>query len=249
MSRPTERIRMLAKEYRDTGDRAARNEIIELHLDIADVLARKASTPAAPFEDLRQTALLAMVRAVDRFDPDLGIEFSTFAARTIEGELKRYMRDRTWSVRPPRSALELHLAVRTTIDSLTHDLGRSPTVPEIAEAVGSDVDHVLEALEVSASRSTKSLDSPVPGTDDLVLGDTILAGEDLGFDRVEVVTILRDVLQDLDERDRKIIEMRFFDELTQEEIAAKLGISQSYLSRILRRVLDRLRDRIERAAP
>jgi len=243
-SRPTERIRALAETYRTTGDRTARNELVELHLDLADVLARRMAKPSAPFEDLRQTALLAMVRAVDRFDPDMGVEFATFASRTIDGELKRYMRDRTWTVRPPRSALELHLDVRGAIDHLTQDLGRSPTVAEIAQAVGSDADHVLEALEVSASRTSKSLDAPVAGGEDLTLADSVLSDDELGFDHVETVALLREALVDLSDRDRRIIEMRFFEERTQEEIAAELGCSQSYLSRILRRVLDSMRARL-----
>jgi RNA polymerase sigma-B factor len=244
-ARPRAIIHDMAVRYRDTGDRKARNDLVELHMDIADFYARKYSRKSAPVDDLRQVGLLAMVRAVDRFDPDRGIEFSTFASRTIEGEMKRYLRDHSHSIRPPRTAQELNLTVRATHDELTHHLGREPTVAEIAAAIGSDVDHVIEALEVGINTRAASLDAPGAGADsEMTLADRALGEIEGGYDQVEIVQALQTLLADLDEKDRSILQMRFFENLPQQEIADRLGISQSYLSRVLRRVLVDLRNRL-----
>jgi RNA polymerase sigma-B factor len=241
-SRPRALIRDLAVRYRDTGDRNARNDLVELHTDIADFYARKYARRSAPADDLRQVGLLAMVRAVDRYDPDRGIEFATFASRTIEGEMKRYLRDQTHAVRPPRGVQELNLVVRTTHDELSHQLGRAPTVAEVADAVGSDVDHVIEALEAGINTWAASLDGPTAGSDaELTLADRALGTTDAGFAHVEMAEDLRVLLTGLGARERSILRMRFVEDLPQQEIADRLGISQSYLSRVLRRLLDDLR--------
>jgi RNA polymerase sigma-B factor len=243
--RPSATIRELALRYRATGDRKARNDLVELHVDIADFYARKYTRRNAAVDDLRQVGLLAMVRAVDRYDPDRGIEFSTFASRTIEGEMKRYLRDHSHSIRPPRSAQELNLTVRSTHDELTHHLGRAPTVAEIADAIGSDVDHVIEALEVGVNTRAASLDAPGSGPDnDMTLADRALGTIESGYDHVEINEALHSLLSELDEKDRSILRMRFFENLPQQEIADRLGISQSYLSRVLRRLLVDLRGRM-----
>jgi RNA polymerase sigma-B factor len=242
------RTRELYEAYAATGERRYRNDLIELHLDLADFFARRYRRQGASFEDLRQLALLAMVRCVDRFDPDQQVEFSTFASRTIEGELKRYFRDRTWAVRPPRGAQELHLRARAGEDELTQLLGRTPTVHELAKHLDESVDDVLTALEVSHSRYAASLDSPATSHDDQsdsTLGDVALAWFDESFQQVDASDAITRVVAGLDERDRMIVHLRFFENLSQQEVASAVGVSQSYLSRVLRRILDDLRDQLE----
>ena len=235
-------------EYRRTGDRAVRNNLVEAHRHVADFYSKRYSQRGVPTEDLRQVALLAILRAVDRFDPGHGVEFSTFASRTIDGELKRYFRDQTWTVRPPRRAQELHLAVRRTTEDLTQRLGRSPTVNELAAELGETVDHVLEAMEAGVAHKGASLDQRAGGADggeqSPALGERVLVHHEPRYGDVDLRLLVDELLAGLDERDRRIIEMRFFENRTQEEIAAELGMSQSYLSRVLRGLLLQLRDHL-----
>jgi RNA polymerase sigma-B factor len=230
--------------YRDTGDRSARNEIVERHRALADGVARRFSARGLDVDDLRQTALLAMVRAVDRFDPDQGASFATFAGRTMEGELKRALRDRSWTVRPPRAAQERYLALRRSEEELTHRLGRAPTIPELAEALDASVDEVLEAVEAAGARSATPLTRP-DDDGEPVDADAILGREEHGFRAVDEELLVAGLLDQLDERSRLVIELRFFERLGQEEIAARLGVSQSYLSRLLRKILVDLRSGME----
>jgi len=246
---PVRKVRAadLFEEYRRTGDRRIRNELVELHRDVAEYYVMRFARRGVSVEDLRQVALLTILRAVDRFDPVHGVEFSTFASRTIEGELKRYFRDRTWTVRPPRRAQELHLSLRRAEDDLAQKLGRSPTVAELATELDESVDHVLEAMEAGVAHQGTSLDQPSPGSDErdgAVLADRVLSTADPGFGHVDRRLVIGELLETLDERDRLVIELRFFQNCTQEEIAARIGVSQSYLSRILRRVLLDLRERL-----
>lgn len=237
----------LFAKYASTRDRETRNEIVELHADVANYFVSRYRNRGVPAEDLHQVAMLAIVRAVDRFDPARGFEFSTFASRTIEGELKRYFRDRTWTVRPPRNAQELYLRLRRAEDDLVHHLGRSPTVHELADEMGESVDHVLEAMEAGVSRGVASLDQTHTGPDGDSAGsvaDRVLATSDDGFGQVERQLVVTELLAGLDERERLVIQLRFFENRTQDEIAEQLGVSQSYLSRILRRVLLDLRQQL-----
>ncbi len=219
---------------------------MEEHRHVGDYLVRRYSRRGVPEDDLRQIALLAIIAAVERFDPSLGVSFSTFAGRTIEGELKRYLRDRTWMVRPPRRAQELHLELRRADEDLTHQLGRSPTIAELAASVDDTEDHVLEALEAGVAHQATSLDQPQSGADDesRSLGERVLVSSEGGFADVEAQQVVADLLEGLDERDREVVRLRFYENLTQPEIAARLGVSQSYLSRIIRRILVDLRDRL-----
>jgi RNA polymerase sigma-B factor len=237
----------LFAEYRRTGDRGMRNELVEAHRHVADYFVKRYSRRGVAADDLGQVALLAIVRAVDRYDPAQGVAFSTFASRTIDGELKRHFRDKTWAVRPPRTAQELHLALRHAEEALVQRLRRSPTVAELAAEVGESVDHVLEAMEAGGAHQSTSLDQTASGPDDAegsALAERVLGREDRGYSHVERQQIVQELLDSLDERDRAIIEMRFFENRTQEEIAAKIGVSQSYLSRLLRRALLALRDQL-----
>jgi RNA polymerase sigma-B factor len=230
----------LFREYRRTGDRRLRNRLVEMNMALAEPHVRRFGGRGLPKEDLRQMALLAIVHAVDRFDPEMGVAFSTFAGRTIEGELKRFLRDRSWAVRPPRRFQEVFLTVRKAEDELVQQLGRSPTVAELACAVGEDEDLVLEALEAGGARRASSLDQPaVSGGPPRPVGTA-----DESYARTEVRLLVTNLLETLDERERAVIELRFFEDLGQPEIAERLGLSQSYVSRLIRRILESLRDEI-----
>lgn len=233
-------------EYRRTGDRRLRNQLVEHHRHVAEYFVKRYSRRGVPTDDLRQLALMAIIHATERFDPEMGVAFSTFASRTIEGELKRYFRDRTWSVRPPRRAQELHLELRKVDEELTHRLGRSPTIAELSTALDVSEDHVLEALEAGVAHQATSLDQPAPGDEDgAPRSDRLLATHDVGYGRVDHEIIVRELMEDLPERERTIIYLRFFENLTQPEIAERVGVSQSYLSRILRKTLLDLKNRLE----
>lgn len=233
----------LFDRYLETGDRRLRNDIVEAHRHLADRFARRYRARGIPVEDLRQTALLAMVRAVDRFDPAQGVTFATFASRTMDGELKRALRDRAWAVRPPRAAQERHLALRKREEELTHSLGRAPTVTELADALGVTIDEVLEAIEAGGARTAGGITRT---NDDgaVVEADDLLAVGEVGYGRVDDRMLVAELLDQLGDREREVIRLRFFDRLGQEEIAQRVGVSQSYLSRLLRRILLDLRDKI-----
>jgi RNA polymerase sigma-B factor len=232
-------------EYRRTGDRRLRNQLVEEHLRIADYFVKRYARRGVSTDDLRQLALMAIIHATERFDPEMGVAFSTFASRTIEGELKRYFRDRTWSVRPPRRAQELHLELRKADEDLTHALGRSPTIPELAKALDVSEDHILEALEAGVAHQASSLDQPSPGDEDGgPRSDRLLASVDVGYGRIDQQMIVEELIAELPERERTIIYLRFFENLTQPEIAERVGVSQSYLSRILRKTLLDLKARL-----
>ena len=235
------------EEYQRTGDREVRNRIVEAHRHVADYYVRRYERRGVPHDDLLQVSLLSIVRAAERYDPARGVEFSTFAGRTIEGELKRFFRDRTWSIRPPRRVQELHLALRRAQEEMAQTLGRSPTVKELARFCEVSQDDVLEALEASGAHQAASLDqSRTTEADDTgsSLGDRVLSTDEAGFDHTDRRDLVQGLLADLPERDRQIIEMRFFENLTQPEIAERIGVSQSYLSRVLRRTLLDLRERL-----
>lgn len=240
-----EEISDLIERYRATGDRRLRNQIVERHRALADRVARRYSSRGLAFDDLRQTALLAMVRSLDRFDPSHGASFATFATRTMEGELKRALRDRSWTVRPPRAAQERYLELRRREEELTHRTGRAPTVAELAHSMDATVDDVLAAMEAAGARTAAPLTRPGDDGDDLGV-ETVLGTLDPGYFGVEDQLVVADLLEGLDERSREVIELRFYQRLGQEEIAQRLGISQSYLSRLLRKVLLELRDQLGR---
>ncbi|MCU1498893.1 MAG: polymerase, sigma 37 subunit, RpsB/SigB [Acidimicrobiales bacterium] len=233
----------LFRRYRETGDRRVRNDIVEHHRHLADRYARRYRARGIPVEDLRQTALLAMVRAVDRFDPAQGVTFATFASRTMDGELKRALRDKAWAVRPPRAAQERHLALRKREEELTHQLGRAPTVSELATALDASIDEVLEAIEAGGARTAGGITRT---NDDgaMVEADDLLSVGETGYARVDDRMLVAELLDQLGEREREVIRLRFFERLGQEEIAQRVGVSQSYLSRLLRRILLDLREKV-----
>lgn len=197
-------------------------------------------------DDLEQVALLGLVRAVERYDPTRGFAFSTFAGRTIEGELKHHFRDRTWGVRVPRSLKDLRVSVRAASDQLTNQLGRAPTIREISSYLEVDADSVIEALGADSARNPRSLDTPSAEGDDALapteVADRTAADE---FSVIEDRSDIEDLLAALEPREREIIELRFTQQMSQQQIADRLGISQMHVSRLLRRSLETLRGRLD----
>jgi RNA polymerase sigma-B factor len=235
-------------ELRRTGDLSLRNRLVEANLHLADYHARRYAARGASHDDVRQIALIAIIAAVDRYDPMVGTSFCTFASRTIDGECKRYLRDRTWAVRPPRAIQELHLRVTRCNEELTQQLGRAPTVAELAEWADTTIDEVLEAIEAAEARSGAPLDGPSPrGTDSTgrTLSD-VLGRPDDGYAHVEARQVTHALVAHLSDRDRHIIRLRFVEGRTESRIADELGVSQSYLSRTLRRILAGMRDEFGR---
>jgi len=219
----------------------AREELVQRFTPLAGYLARRFSGRGEPLEDLIQVANLGLVKAVDRFDPDRGVQFSTFATATILGELKRHFRDRTWAIRVPRRLQEGSLADNRAVTDLYQELARPPTVAEIAKRTGLNDEEVLEAMEALQAYSTASLDAP--NEDDRTRLQRV--GEpDLALETLESWTTVVPYLKDLPERERRVLYLRFFQDRTQAEIAADLGISQMHVSRVLSATLDLLRERI-----
>jgi RNA polymerase sigma-B factor len=244
---PEERRELKRKfaEYKGTRDRRLRNELIEAHRSLASHLARRFANRGEPFDDLLQVAYLGMLKAVERFDPDRGLEFSTFATATVEGELKRHFRDKTWSIRVPRRPQELHLRLGTAINELSQRLKRPPRVSELASELGVSDDDILEAMEVGGAYRSASLDArPNDGSESMTL-ESRLGANDTGFDLAEHRVVLERLLEDLPERERTIVRLRFFEDMTQTEIANEVGISQMHVSRLLARTLVQLRERLQ----
>lgn len=235
----------LFRQYRTSRSRALRNELVERHMGLAAHIARRSGRGRSD-DDLRQVAMMGLVKSVDRFDPDRGVAFSAFAGRTIEGELKRHFRDRTWSVRVPRSAKELHLTVRRATDDLGHSLGRAPTVAELAEHLDIDRDDVVAGLAAGAAQTAGTLDGL---TDDEASTDrnAALASHEKGFELAEHREVVDRLLADLPARERRIVELRFFEEMSQSEIAEATGISQMHVSRLLRRSFEQMRSSLSSA--
>jgi RNA polymerase sigma-B factor len=226
------------RAYRRTGDRSVRNALVEDHRWIAIQCARRFSGRGEPLEDLLQVAQLGVLKAVERFDPDHGSAFPSFAVPTVLGELRRHFRDCTWSLRVPRRLKELHVSLSRAAEQLRHSLGRHPSVEELAAELRISVDEVLEVLEAGAAYRSAPL-APADDEDDdresAVLGE--IDGE---FGHAENRMAIRVLLDTLAPRERAIVYLRFFGSLTQQEISDRLGLSQVHVSRLLRRSLDEL---------
>jgi RNA polymerase sigma-B factor len=225
------------------GDPGAREQLIKRYLPLARRLARRYQRAEEPLEDLVQVASLGLLKAVDRFDTEREVVFSSYAVPTILGELKRHFRDRTWSVRVPRDLQELALRVDRTITALSGGKQRSPSVSEIAEAVGATEEQVLDALEAAGAYRAGSLDAPrgAPGEDGgESLADT-LGGDESGFERAEERATLEPLMSRISDRERVVLELRFVQDLTQAEIGERIGVSQMQVSRLIRQALTRLR--------
>jgi RNA polymerase sigma-B factor len=227
-------------EFGRTRDPGLRDELIEAHIGLAEYLARRFNNRGEPLDDLVQVASLGLLKAVDRFEPERGLEFSTYATHTIVGELKRHFRDKGWAVRVPRRMQELHLRLGGIVGQLSQDLGRSPTIPEIAANAGVSEEEVLEAMEAGQAYRFTSIDAPTPGEEAGTLAST-LGETDEGLVGAEHRVALSPLIAELPERQQLILHYRFFEGLTQSEIAARLGISQMHVSRLLARSLAQLR--------
>ncbi|MFN2543496.1 MAG: RNA polymerase sigma factor SigF, partial [Actinomycetota bacterium] len=227
----------------DPENSEVRQELIEAHLGLVEYLARRFAGRGEPLEDLVQVGTIGLVKAVDRFDPDREVEFSTYATPTIVGELKRHFRDKGWAVRVPRRLQELNLQLGDIIGKLSQELGRSPTVSEMAEAAGTSEEEVLEGLDSAHAYSLVSLDAPA-GEEDLTLHDQI-GDEDETIELLEYRASLVPLLDELPPRERTMLFLRFFKGMTQSEIADRLGISQMHVSRLLAKTLATLRDGLE----
>jgi RNA polymerase sigma-B factor len=238
--------RVLLRRHAKSPTEASREELVQRFMPLARRLARRYAGRAEPLDDLMQVASLGLVKAVDRFDPSRGTAFSTFAVPTILGELKRHFRDRGWSIRVPRGTQELILKVEKARSELPGRLGREPTVQDIARWLEVSDEEVLDAMHASRGHHATSLDRPASAEveDGMTLVER-LGGDDHMFDTVEYAVAIEPVLDDISERDRRILHLRFVEDLTQSEIARRVGISQMHVSRLLRGTLKRLREGAE----
>ncbi|RFU84794.1 RNA polymerase sigma factor SigF [Streptomyces triticagri] len=220
-----------------------RNRLVRMHLPLVEHLARRFRNRGEPLDDLTQVATIGLIKSVDRFDPERGVEFSTYATPTVVGEIKRHFRDKGWAVRVPRRLQELRLSLTTATAELSQLHGRSPTVHELAQKLGISEEEVLEGLESANAYSTLSLD--VPDTDDEspAVADT-LGAEDEALEGVEYRESLKPLLEDLPPREKRILLLRFFANMTQSQIAQEVGISQMHVSRLLARTLAQLREKL-----
>jgi len=250
MPGPTEQLadeRALLRRYAADRSPAVREELVERFMPMARRLASRYSGGAESFEDLIQVASMALLKAVDRFDPDRETAFSTFAVPTILGELKRHFRDRGWSVHVPRDVQERILKIERAQAELPAKLGHAPTVGEIGESLQLNTEQVLEAMHAAQGHHAVSLDASSPmaeGEEPAPLGERI-GEEDRGFEVVEYGAAIAPTLEGISERDRRVLHLRFVEDMTQSEIAEEVGVSQMHVSRILRTTLDRLREEIE----
>jgi RNA polymerase sigma-B factor len=233
------------RQLRATGDRALRNQLAESYRGLAIALARRFERRGEPLDDLIQVALLGILKAVERFDPERGLPFATFATPTVLGELKRHFRDTTWAVKVPRDTKELHLRVGAALDSFHAEHGRAPTLRELAARLQVNEEHLIEALEAGAAYRPASLDAPVASAQG---GRTELSAtvgnDDPEMGRAEARLAVERLLATLPERERKIVELRFFHDLTQSQIAEQVGISQMHVSRLLRQSVATLNARL-----
>ncbi len=238
--------RELLQRFARDRSPAVREELVDRFMPLARRLAARYAGGAEPFDDLLQVASMALVKAIDRFDPERGTAFSTFAVPTILGELKRHFRDRGWSVHVPRDVQERILKIEKAHAQLPAKLGHPATVREIAEHLQLTEEQVLEAMHAAQGHHAISLDASSPmgeGEEPSPLGDRI-GEEDLSFDTVEYGAAIGPVLAEFSDRDRRVLHLRFVEDLTQSEIAERVGVSQMHVSRILRATLDRLRDEV-----
>ena len=233
--------RRLLVRYHREGDLAAREELVERFLPLARDLALRYTYTDEPFDDLLQVASLGLIKAIDRFEPGRGTKFTSYAAPTILGELKRHFRDKGWALHVPRDLQERTLAVSRESEALSKQLGRSPKVREVAAALGCSVEHVLEAQEAAASYEAASLDAPTGRDDDEAAPLVDMMGtNDSGYELVESRDAIASTWKALPDVERQVVELRFMHDLTQREIGERIGYSQMHVSRLLRRALNRL---------
>lgn len=241
-----QKTRELFRRYKEDGDMEAREQLVMSHLNLVRFLANKFKNRGEPLDDLVQVGYLGLLKAIDRFDPDRGLEFTTYATPTILGEIKRHFRDKGWSVRVPRRLQELSAKVNQATDTLTTQFQRSPTIQEIADYLDASVDEVLEAMESSSAYSSV----PLEGTGSSENDDAPSVIDRYGSEDNELAftddrLVIEEALKGFSPREREVIELRFLKGMTQIEIAEQLGISQVQVSRLLRRTLKKIQDKID----
>ncbi len=246
-----DRARRLSREllgtYCDAGSSEsarleARDGLVTLHLPLVEHCARRFRNRGEPFEDLVQVGTIGLIKSIDRFDLDRGVEFSTYATPTIIGEIKRYFRDKGWAIRVPRRLQELRMQISSTAAELTQSLGRSPTPRELAEVIGCTVDDIVEGIESSNAYSTLSLDAAEDSGDEGGVSMLEMMGlDDAELEHIEIRESIKPLLEALPPREKRILLLRFFRNKTQSEIAEEIGVSQMHVSRLLTRTLDQLR--------
>ena len=237
--------RILLRRYHEQGDLQAREQLIEQYMSLVRSLARRYSYRGEQLEDLVQIGAIGLIKAIDRFDLDRGVELTTYATPNIIGEIKRHFRDKGWSVRVPRGLQELNVKLSRLIEQLTVQLGRSPTIPELAKAAGVEEEEVLEALESGRAYSSLSLSVGGGGDDDDLDPLESIGTVEHQYEVSEDRAVLAPGFRALDERERKILQLRFFEGLTQSQIAQQVGISQMHVSRLIRRSLEKIREAID----
>jgi RNA polymerase sigma-B factor len=249
-----EELRALHRRYRDSKDPAERERIraqlVDAYRDFVYFLARKFANRGEPLDDIVQVGYLGLIKAIERFDPDLGYEFTTFATLTVAGEIKRYFRDKGTAIRFPRRLQELRQSVVRVNEQMKNELGREPTVHELADRLAVEPEDVTEAIEMGPAYMPLSLDQPIgssDGQDGRSIADQI-GTEDPELDRVEMRDLLNRAMEHLTPRERAIMAMRFYEQMSQSEIARRLGISQMHVSRLQRAALEQLRKYVPQEA-
>ena len=244
---PREELRALHRRYKESKDPAERDRIraqlVDAYHDFVYFLARKFQNRGEPLDDIVQVGYLGLIKAIERFDPDLGYEFTTFATLTVAGEIKRCFRDKGTAIRFPRRLQELHQSVVRVNEQMKNELGREPTVGELAERLGVTPDDVTDAMEMGPAYVPVSLDQPISsgdGQDNRSVAEQI-GGADPELERVEMRDVLDRAMEHLTPRERAIMAMRFYEQMSQSEIARRLGISQMHVSRLQRAALEQLR--------
>jgi RNA polymerase sigma-B factor len=247
---PREELRALHRRYRDSKDPAERDrlraQLVDAYHDFVYFLARKFQNRGEPLDDIVQVGYLGLIKAIERFDPDLGFEFTTFATLTVAGEIKRHFRDKGTAIRFPRRLQELHQSVVRVNEEMKNQLGREPSVSELAERLGVRPEDVMEAIEMGPAYMPLSLDQPIGSADGQ---ESRVVAEQIGtvdpeLDRVEMRDLLDRAMVHLTPRERSIMAMRFYEQMSQSEIARRLGISQMHVSRLQRAALEQLRKHV-----
>ena len=236
-------VESLLIAYHRDGDEQAREQVLVELMPLVRALASRYAGRGEALEDLVQVGSIGLIKAVDRFDIDRGVDISSYAVPTIVGEIRRHFRDKAWAMHVPRRLKELSVRLSRVLDQLTNELGRSPTIAELAVAVGVDEEDVIDALDSTNAYSTRSLSAPYEDGGDEYLADK-LGTDDSGFAEIEDSALVEAGFSALDERERRIVELRFFEEMTQSQIAAEIGISQMHVSRLIRRSLEKVREEI-----
>lgn len=243
-----ERTRELFRRYKQDGDTSARDQLIVNHLNLVRFLAAKFANRGEPLDDLVQVGTIGLIKAIDRFEPERGLEFTTYATPTILGEIKRHFRDKGWSVRVPRRLQELSAKVNQANEALTQRYQRSPSVEEIARYLDVSVDEVLEAMESSEAYASVPLESAGSDDDDAPSVIDRFGTLDNDLASLDDKMVLSGALAKLEPNERALVEMRFVEGLTQSQIAERLGMSQVQVSRLLHKTLERMRKEIDPSA-